>query len=367
MNYINKPRILFLCGREAAYPLNRFLIDSARTFARVDVIDEDGPGHSIVRRSLRLAIEAVPRMLSGKYDLVLVGFFGHFLMLPAGLLRRSPVLFHPFISAHETLVEDRETYRPGSLPARLALRLDRTACYLADHLLMDTQANIEFFSRAFEIPAERFTRLYIGADERLFRPRPRPGSEGRVVALFHGSYLPLHGIDVILHAASRLDHRDDLVFRLVGKGMGYDRITALAAELGLRNIEFRDFVPLETLPEVIAGADICLGGHFGTSDKALRVIAGKTFQDIAMGRATVVGDTRANRELLTHGEDAWFVPPSDPDALAAALNRLADDGDLRDRLGTAAAATFRANASLEVLTPQLKKLIEGMIETSKKG
>jgi glycosyltransferase involved in cell wall biosynthesis len=181
------------------------------------------------------------------------------------------------------------------------------------------------------------------------------------VVLFHGSYLPLHGIDVILHAAARLNARQDVVFRLVGRGPGYDRITSLAGELGLRNLEFRDFVPLADLPAMIAGADICLGGHFGTSDKALRVIAGKTFQDIAMGRTTIVGDTQANHELLTHGEDAWFVPPSDPDALAAAVARLADEPDLRSRIGSAAARTFLENASLEILAPQLEDVVRQMI------
>lgn len=360
MNYTHKPRILFLCGREAAYPLNRFLIDGARTFAEVDVVAENGGGKSIVRRSTRVLLEAVPRLLSGRYDLVIVGFFGHFLMPAVRIFRRSPVLFHPFISAYETLIEDRQTYRPGSLPARLARRLDTAACRAADHLLMDTQANIDYFGAQFGLPPERFTRIYIGADERLFFPQPQTGGSDRCVILFHGSYLPLHGIDVILHAAATLNDREDIGFRLVGKGMGYERITALAGELGLRNVEFVDFVPLEKLPDVIASADICLGGHFGTSDKALRVIAGKTFQDLAMGKATIVGDTRANRELLTHAADAWFVPPSDPKALAAAIAQLADDAALRARIGAAGARTFLEKASLAALTPELEALVQRM-------
>lgn len=360
-------KILFLCGREAAYPLNRFLIDSARSFAEVDVPVEDGPGKSILRRSLRVAVRAAQRMRRRRYDLVFVSFFGHFLMLPLALSRRTPVLFHPFISTYETLVDDRGRYGPASLPARAAFWLDRTACRRADHILLDTQANIQYFSTTFGVPEERFTRIFIGSDERQFYPRPRTGSTDRVVVLFHGSYLPLHGIDVIVRAAAALNHRKDIVFRMVGRGMGYGRITALAGDLGLQNIEFLDSVPLEALPDVIAGADICLGGHFGTSEKALRVIAGKTFQDIAMGKPTIVGDTRANRELFTHGADAWLVPPSSPEALARAVAVLADDPALRERVGAAALETFRASAGLEVLTPQVQALVEKVVRDFKGG
>lgn len=351
-------RILFLCGREADYPLNRFLIDSCRRFARVDVPAERGSGKSILLRSLRVALEGLPGLLTREYDLVFVSFFGHFLMQPLRLFRRAPILFHPFISAYETLVDDRGRYAPGSLPARLARRLDLMALHAADHILLDTQANIDWFADQFGLPPESFSRICIGSDEGLFHPRPKRKSGGPTVVLFHGSYLPLHGIDIILHAAAALNDRNDILFRMVGRGMGYERITRLAAELGLRHIEFLDRVPLPVLPAVIAEADICLGGHFGDSDKALRVIAGKTFQDIAMGKATIVGDTRANHELLTHRRDAWFVPPSDPAALAGAIAALADDPARRERIGASAAHTFLENASLQVLAPQVRALVE---------
>jgi glycosyltransferase involved in cell wall biosynthesis len=125
----------------------------------------------------------------------------------------------------------------------------------------------------------------------------------------------------------------------------------------LTNIEFLDSVPLSGLPAIIAEADICLGGHFGDSDKAARVIAGKTFQDVAMGKATIMGDNVANRELFTHGKDAWFSPPSDAQALADGIRRLAAEPELRRRLGEQAQRTFMQHASRQVITPMLETLV----------
>jgi glycosyltransferase involved in cell wall biosynthesis/ribosomal protein S18 acetylase RimI-like enzyme len=58
----------------------------------------------------------------------------------------------------------------------------------------------------------------------------------------------------------------------------------------------------------------------------------------AMGRAMVLTDIRGCREVARHDREALLVPPRDPEALAAAIARLAADPALRDRLGAAARA-----------------------------
>jgi glycosyltransferase involved in cell wall biosynthesis/ribosomal protein S18 acetylase RimI-like enzyme len=60
----------------------------------------------------------------------------------------------------------------------------------------------------------------------------------------------------------------------------------------------------------------------------------------AMGRPLVLTDIRGCREVARHEREALLVPPRDPEALAAAVLRLAGDPALRHRL--AAAARTRA-------------------------
>ena len=55
----------------------------------------------------------------------------------------------------------------------------------------------------------------------------------------------------------------------------------------------------------------------------------------ACARAVVATDVPGCRELITHGETGWLVPPRDPAALADGLVRLARDPGLRHSLAHA--------------------------------
>ena len=99
------------------------------------------------------------------------------------------------------------------------------------------------------------------------------------------------------------------------------------------------WVEYERLPDELHRAG-CALGIFGTSDKAARVIPNKAFQALACGTPLVTADTPAARELLVDGESALLVPPGDPEALAAALRRLAADPELARRLGDGGLAAY---------------------------
>ena len=355
--------VLFLCGREVNYPLNQTLIDSMREFFDVNVIYEHGSRKPILLRSAQVLTKALPHLVSNKYDLVFISFYGHLLTLPSAILTKIPTLFYPFISTFETLVDDRKIYSRNHLIAKLAFWLDRTSCRLADHILLDTQANINYFSSKFGIPIHKFHLLPIGCDERIFYPRDST-IDGKVIVIYHGAFLPLHGIDYVVQAANLLRNREDIQFHLIGNGLKYDQMRQLAAGYGLKNIQFNSSVPVRQLPIEIAKASIALGGHFGTSDKAARVIAGKTFQDLAMGKATIVGDGPANHELFQHGHDAWFCEVGNADALSRAILTLADDQTLRDQIGRNGRQTFIEKASMASMKPQLAAIIRKVVNHS---
>ena len=91
------------------------------------------------------------------------------------------------------------------------------------------------------------------------------------------------------------------------------------------------------------------------------MIPNKAFQALACGTPLVTGDTPAARELLRDGESALLVPPGDPEALAAAVRRLAGDAELARTLGGAGLAAYRDQASEAVLGARWLDLVEQLV------
>ena len=127
------------------------------------------------------------------------------------------------------------------------------------------------------------------------------------------------------------------------------------------NVDWVHWVDYERLPAELHRAG-CALGIFGTSDKAARVIPNKAFQALACGTPLVTADTPAARELLVDGESAVLVPPGDPNALAFALRRLAEDSEHARHIAVGGRNAFEERASEDVLGSRWRELLEREID-----
>jgi glycosyltransferase involved in cell wall biosynthesis len=304
-----------------------------------------GAGAAAAARLARAELALLRRPRTA-FDAVVVGYPGH-LDLPAArrAAGRRPVVFNPLVSLADTLVADRGRFRPGSLPARALAAVDRAALRAADLVVADTEAQAEFLRG---LGARRIAACLVGAEERVFRPGWR--MQEPFTALFVGKLIPLHGVDTIL-AAARL--APEVRFRVIGSG----QLERLLAERS-PNVDWIPWVEYEQLPAHLHACG-CSLGIFGTSEKTRRVIPNKVFQALACGAPVVTADTPAIREL---GDDSFvLVPPDDPEALAAAVRRLAADGALRDELAARGHVTYLERASEAILGPRWRALIEELL------
>ena len=302
----------------------------------------------------RLAL-AETRLLLGsrraRFDALIVGYPGHFDVPSARRIAHGrPVIFNPLVSLHETLVEDRGRFAAGSVPARFLRRVDRIALRRADLVVADTEQNARHLAALGALPDERLAVCFVGAEERLFRPGWQPPETFH--ALFIGKLIPLHGLETIL-AAARL--APEIPFRIVGSG----QLDALLLDRPA-NVEWVEWVDYERLPAEIQRAG-CALGVFGTSAKAARVIPNKAFQALACGTPLITADTPAARELLRDGDSALLVPPGNPEALAAAVRRLAGEPELAQSIGAGGLAAYRTQASEEVLGERWRDVVEQLV------
>jgi glycosyltransferase involved in cell wall biosynthesis len=354
-------RVLYFGTYERDYPRNAQVISCLRG-AGVEVIERHASVWERRRHKWSLGLAAAARiglaeirLLFGgrreQFDAVIVGYPGHF-DVPAAkrIARGRPVVFNPLVSLHETLVEDRGRFGAGSPAAGVLRQVDRLALRRADLVVADTAQNARHLAELGELAAERLAVCLVGAEERLFRPGWQPAQEFH--ALFVGKLIPLHGLETIL-AAARL--APELPFRVVGSG----QLDALMAERP-PNVAWVEWVEYERLPEENQRAG-CALGIFGTSAKTARVIPNKAFQALACGTPLVTADTPAARELLSDGKSALLVPAGDPEALAAAVRRLAADAELARTIGAGGLAAYREHASEAVLGERWRELLERLV------
>ena len=91
------------------------------------------------------------------------------------------------------------------------------------------------------------------------------------------------------------------------------------------------------MPEYLAASDILVSPQVPNPDGTpFFGSPTKLFEYMSMGKAIVASDLDQIGKLLTHEEDAILVPPGDAKKLAEAILSLAEDSDLRKRLGNQA-------------------------------
>ena len=349
-------RVLYFGTYDRAYPRNAQVISCLRT-AGVEVVEHHASVWEPQRDSWRAGAGAVGRVAAGEvrllrpappFDVMIVGYPGHFdLPLARRKAGRRPLVFSPLVSLADTFVDDRRRFRAGSIAARVLHAVDRRAFRLADVVVADTAAHAAFFVERIGVAPSRVEVCLVGAEERLFKPvwrRTEP-----FVALFVGKLIPLHGLETIL-AAARL--APEIAFRIVGSGQLQGLLESRPA-----NVDWIPWVQYERLPDELGRAG-CALGIFGTSGKAHRVIPNKAYQALACGTPLVTGDTPAARELLADGESALLVRPGDPDALAAAVRRIAASSAVAERLSKGGLSTFGERASERVLGSRWRAVVE---------
>jgi len=328
-------------GRHPGYPRSGVILSGLRRIG-VDVSEcVTSHRYKVFRRYAALA-GSYARMAK-RFDVLFVPEFRHKDVPLAWALSRwsgKVCVFDPLVSRFDTRVHDRGDAAAGGMQAWHNLNLDRFSMSLADICLADTHAHADYFREQLAAPDTRIEVLPVGYDDELFTPAPGGGADDRIRVLFYGSYLPLHGVEVIVDAAEELRDDGTIQFELIGGGQTFDRVARRIRDAGLRNVRLEPRVDATELPARIAAASICLG-IFGVTPKAMRVVPNKVYQCMGMDRAVITADTPAAREFFEDGVQVALVPPGDAHALAARISSLARDESLRTRMGASAGAHAR--------------------------
>jgi len=290
-----------------------------------------------------------------KYDVMIVGFSGQEAMFLARLLTRKPIIFDAFTSHYGGYILNRKKASIHSLRAKYYRFLDKWSCKLADLILLESQAYIDFFVKEYGLSPKKFRRIWIGANDERFKPiSAEHDADGIFRVIFFGTYVPVQGVEYIVRAAKILEH-EPILFTFCGKGQDGPKTRTLAEQLELTNIVFHGMLDGDSLSRELANSDVSLG-NFGDTPLAPLVISNKVYEALAMGKAVITADMPANREFFAEGE-AVLVPVANPEALAVAISMLKNDPELRERIARRGYDKFVTVASPRILGKELMAII----------
>lgn len=196
---------------------------------------------------------------------------------------------------------------------------------------------------------------------------PQPEEPGAPVVTFVGTLKPWHGVGDLLQAAALA--RQPWRLRVIGDGPQRDALLAQAQELGLE-VDFRGAVSPEQVPAHLAGSAVGVAPYPDLgSEQAQYFSPLKVYEYLAAGLPVVASAVGQIPQILGPAQEGTgtgfrstatgaLTPPSDPQALASALDHLAADPRLRAQAGAQARKLAQEKHSWSGVVGQILELAE---------
>lgn len=300
------------------------------------------------RRLARAAARFRPDLVYERYNL--------FFLAGSLLARRHKHLF--YLEVNAPIAEERAKFGTLRLQ-RIARWSERLAWRTARRVLAVTEV-LGGMVAATGVPPERICITQNGIDVTRFPATPAVAGE-TITLGFVGFMRVWHGLaDVIDAMAADPDPRFRLT--IVGEGPARLDLEEQTRRLGLAGrVSFLGLASPEEIPALVSRFDIALQPKVVAYASPLKI-----FEYMAAARAIVAPDQPNIREILIDGQTAVLFEPSRPDDLWSAVQRLAADAALRERLGKTARTellardyTWKGNAN-RITTWAAQDTIDGV-------
>jgi phosphatidylinositol alpha-1,6-mannosyltransferase len=208
------------------------------------------------------------------------------------------------------------------------------------------------------VDVNRFVPL-AGDERREVRSRLGLAPEAPLVVSV-SRLVPRKGMDVLIQAAARLHSSwPELQVAISGSGRDRARLERLIARTGAP-VRLMGRLPNDDLANFYAAGDVfavcCRTRWGGLEQEGFGIIF---VEASAAGVACVAGRSGGSAEAVEDGVSGLVVDdPTDPVALAATLDRLLADGQLREKMGAAGRARAEQEFAYEVLAERLHEALE---------
>jgi glycosyltransferase involved in cell wall biosynthesis len=174
-----------------------------------------------------------------------------------------------------------------------------------------------------------------------------------------GRLFEVKGYDYLIHAVALLKARGrSLRCVILGEGPEDQRLRGLIAELGVGE-EVRLIGHRQNVAEIVRALDVAVLPSRAEGSPLV------VLEYMALGAPIVATAVGGVPELIDDGVHGLLIPPSDPGALAQAIDRLLEDRSLAARLGAAARERQHAEHDLDTVVSRLERLYLALARDSR--
>jgi glycosyltransferase involved in cell wall biosynthesis len=248
-----------------------------------------------------------------------------------------------------------------------ARRLETFLYRRARRILVNSPAYRDYLVREKNVSAHKVTLIANGVDPERFKNareadvRDRLGVNGEFIAMYAGALGLANDIPLVLQAAKRLSDQPDIRFVLVGDGKERPNLERQAQEAGLTNVIFAGARPKAEMPAHLAAADCCIA-VLQNIPMFTTTYPNKVFDYMAAGKPTVLAIDGVIRQVLERAQGGVYVPPGDPEAMAAAILALRCDRARARQMGRNAQEYVAVNFNRAKQAKEFITLVTGMVK-----
>jgi glycosyltransferase involved in cell wall biosynthesis len=346
------------CYRDADYIRARVL---RAAFAKIDGVEvvTIKNSKSGVAKYLEVLWAVLVSRFTTKPDAYVLTFRGYETLPFIRLLTLGkPLIFDELINAVEWFVYEHKKLK--GFPAKVLAAGYSMWAKTCQVILADTETHADVSSSISRIDRRKYAVIPVGTDESVFHYTPMdvPARDKPFRVFFYGYMLPLHGPEVVLQAAELLKGNPDIQFLIAGRtGIYIDKIKEYQGRGA--HVEYREWIPFDELPMLIAESGLCIAGPFGNTFQAQHVINGKVYQFLASGSVALLGANK-NTDLFKNRENCLIVPQGDAQAIATEIQWAYDNRDKLPAIAEAGRNLYDAHFTNTIIAGKLREMLEGL-------
>jgi glycosyltransferase involved in cell wall biosynthesis len=237
--------------------------------------------------------------------------------------------------------------------------IDFIASQLAQRIILESNAQIDFYQKKFKIKKSKCVLIYTGVNEKNFLANinfqlPTNIFNNSKIVLFRGKYNQEGGLEVLAKTTKVLESHN-ITFWVFTPGMPEE------LEFSKNTIIDRNYYPPSTIARIQSASSITLG-QLAKHERLNRTIPHKAFEAAFLGKAYLTGRNHGILEIFKEDKEISCFNPGDSTDLANKILELFKEPGLLKNLGLNMQVKYNEVASQTRLANKLLTTIKETFE-----